>query len=72
MLVVLGVLLPELAYGNFDGVRTGMKQPRTDLRIKPDNLVLIQGYCDTSMPPLEDGSMFAFGPAAHHDLSDSA
>jgi hypothetical protein len=41
MLVVLGVLLPELAYGDFDAVRTGMKQPFTDFHIKPDDLVLI-------------------------------
>lgn len=41
MLLVLGVLLPELAYCDFDAVRTRMKQPYIDFGIKPDNLVLI-------------------------------
>jgi len=74
MLVVLGMLLPELAYGDFYAVRTGMKQPFTDFHIKPYDLVLIQGHSDAPMPSLEDETVLSFSPFIHHhafnDLED--
>ena len=69
-LLPLGVLLPQCAYRNLEAVATAVKESLSNLRVEPDELVLIQGYGDTLMPPLEGRTMFPFGPVAHHDASN--
>jgi len=69
-LLPLGVLLPQCAYRNLEAVATAVKASLSDSVIKPDNLIFIQGYADTLMPPLEGGTMFPFRPFIYHQTSN--
>ena len=66
-LLFLGLLLPELAYGDFEAVTATMIEPLVHLTIEPDNLILVKAHSHASVSSLEDRRAFVLSSLLCHE-----
>lgn len=66
-LLVLGTLSLQPEYRKLDAVAPAMIYTLSYTHVKPDEQVLVQGYGDTSMPPLESRDGLVLSSLLYHE-----